>query len=141
MLTRSMILTLAVGCWAGGCVAGDTGDLSADDPTAETSAATSSPWTCSNNVASVACVGSIALLQLINVDVKNVRALNDNELTVLSNDLNYLSILDGGVLNNNTILNDVELTVLDDFLNKFIINVTKNDIDVCTSVLGILLCK
>jgi len=141
MSIRSKILTLAVGCWVGGCVAGDTGDLSADDPTAEASAATSTPWTCSNNAVSVVCVGSIALLPIINVNVEDVRALNNNELNVLSNDLNHLSILDGGVLDHNKILNDVELTVLDDFLNKFIINVTDNDINVCTTVLGILLCK
>ncbi|HEU4732722.1 MAG TPA: hypothetical protein VFT22_32725, partial [Kofleriaceae bacterium] len=77
----------------------------------------------------------------INIDIKDVRALNDNELTVLSGDLNKVSILDGGILNNDKILNDLELSVLDDFLNKFNIDVTKNDINVCTSVLGVALCK
>jgi hypothetical protein len=67
--------------------------------------------------------------------------LDNNKLTILSDDLNHVSILDGGVLNNDKILNDVEVTVLDDFLNKFLINVTKNDIDVCTVVLGVQLCK
>jgi hypothetical protein len=88
----------------------------------------------------VSCVGSIAVLP-INVNIKDVSALNNNDLDVLSNDLNNVSILDGGILNNNKILNDVELTVLQDFLNKFVVNVTKNDIDVCTAVLGISLCK
>ena len=50
-------------------------------------------------------------------------------------------MLDGNILDNNKILNDVEVTVLQDFLNKFLINVSKNDIDVCTTVLGVLLCK
>ena len=143
MSIRSMIITLAVGCWAGGCVAGDTGDLSTDDPTGETTAYSSSPWSCSNkdNVVAVGCVGPISIFPIINVDIKNVRFLNDNELNVLSNDLNNLSILDGNVLDHNKILNDVEVTVLDDFLNKFDIDVTKNDIDDCTTVLGVLLCK
>jgi hypothetical protein len=60
---------------------------------------------------------------------------------VLSGDLNNLSVLDGGILNNDKILNDVEVTALTDFLDKFDIDVTKNDIDVCALV-GILnLCK
>jgi hypothetical protein len=88
----------------------------------------------------VGCVGSISVLP-INVDIKNVGVLDNNKLSVLSGDLNNVSILDGGILNNDKILNDVEVTTLNDFLNKFVINVTKNDIDVCTSVLGVLLCK
>jgi hypothetical protein len=91
-------------------------------------------FTCINtgiSVNVVQCVGSISVLP-VTIDVKDVRVLNDNELNVLSNDLNYVSVLDGGILNNNKILNDAEVTVLDDFLNKFNVNVTKNDIDVCT---------
>jgi hypothetical protein len=96
---------------------------------------------CSNkNSVQVVCVGDIAILP-ININIKDVGVLNDSDLDILSNDLNHLSILDGGILNNNKILNDAELTVLQDFLNKFDIDVTKNDIDVCTSVLGLLLCK
>jgi hypothetical protein len=67
--------------------------------------------------------------------------LSDSELDILSNDLNDISILNGDILNKNTILNNFEVGVLEDFLNKFAIDVTKNDIDVCTSVLGFLLCK
>jgi hypothetical protein len=85
-------------------------------------------------------VGSIAVLP-ITIDVNNVKALDNNQLNVLSGDLNKLSVLDGGILNNDKILNDVEVTVLQDFLNKFVIDVTKNDIDVCTAVLGVSLCK
>ena len=92
------------------------------------------------SISLVQCIGSISVLP-ITVNVKDVQALNDNDLTVLSNDLNKVSILDGGILNNDKILNDVEVSVLEDFLNKFLINVSKNDIDVCTTVLGILLCK
>jgi len=88
----------------------------------------------------VSCVGQIAVLP-INVDVKDISALNDNDLSVLSNDLNHLSILDGDILDKNTILNHVEANVLTDFLDKFNIDVTKNDVDVCTAVLGISLCR
>ena len=135
MSMKSMMLVCAVGF--AGCVG------AADDPTASVAQNTGSGgFTCVNklNIQVVSCVGSIAILP-INVDIKDVRALNDNELNILSNDLNNLSILDGGILNNNKILNDVQLDVLTDFLDKFDIDVTNNDIDVCTAVLGISLCK
>jgi hypothetical protein len=137
MWIRSMMLACAVGS-AVGCVApADT----ADDESASVSQNTGG-FQCVNklDIQVVSCIGSIAVLP-INVNIKDVSALNNNDLDVLSNDLNQLSILDGGILNNNKILNDVELTVLQDFLNKFVVNVTKNDIDVCTAVLGISLCK
>ena len=134
MFIRAMLLTLAVGCVG----VGDT----AEDQTEAVAQNSGGGFVCQNKAVLqvVACVGSIAVLP-INIDVKDVRALNDNELTILSNDLNHVSILDGGILNNNKILEDAELSVLTDFLNKFDIDVTKNDIDVCTAVLGISLCK
>ena len=92
------------------------------------------------SIVGVECIGSIAVLP-INVDIKNVGVLDGNKLSVLDNDLNNLSVLDGNILDNNKILNDVEVTVLQDFLNKFLINVSKNDIDVCTTVLSVLFCK
>jgi len=134
MSIRSMMLMLAFGLAGAGTAA-------ADAPGAAPQAG-GGGFQCVNklNIQVVSCVGQIAVLP-INIDVKDVRALNDNELTVLSNDLNKLSILDGGILNNNKILDDAELNVLTDFLNKFDIDVTKNDIDVCTALLGISLCK
>jgi len=134
MFARSMMFLCAIGLAA--CVA-DT----ADDETAAVEQHTGG-FTCSNkgSIQGVGCVGSISVLP-INVDVKNVGVLDNNKLTVLSDDLNHVSILDGNILDNNKILNDVEVTVLQDFLNKFLINVTKNDIDVCTVVLGVQLCK
>jgi hypothetical protein len=139
MWIRSMMFLAAVGL--GACVAGPADDQTADDQTAAVEQHTGG-FTCTNklSIQGVGCVGSIAVLP-INVDIKNVGVLNGNDLDVLSNDLNHVSILDGGILNNDKILNDVEVTVLQDFLNKFLINVSKNDIDVCTTVLGILLCK
>ncbi|MBC7975064.1 MAG: hypothetical protein H7138_08770 [Myxococcales bacterium] len=111
----------------------------AADPVEKTTNTEGGGFQCTNGVG-VGCVGTIALLP-ITVNVKDVRALNANELTILSDDLNSLAILDGGILNHNTILEDVELDVLTDFLNKFDIDVTKNDINVCTAVLGIQLCR
>jgi len=138
MFIRSTILALGLGM-AVGCVG--TGDAS-DDPTGATEQDNLGGFQCANklDIQVVSCVGSIAVLP-INVNIKDVRALNDNELSVLSDDLNKVSILDGGILNNDKILNDVEVTALQDFLNKFVINVSKNNIDVCTSVLGAVLCK
>jgi hypothetical protein len=140
-MIRSMILSLAVGAAAlAGCMTSD--DISATDDTSAVAQNSGGGFQCINklNIQVVSCTGGISILP-INVDIKNVSALNNNDLTVLSNDLNHLSVLDGGILNNDKILNDVEVTVLQDFLNKFLVNVSKNDIDVCTTVLGIVLCK
>jgi len=135
MSIRSMFLALAVG--AAGTF-GFAGHAAADGAATQTTGG----FSCFNklDIQVVSCIGSVAVLP-ITVDIKNVGVLNDNELSVLSDDLNKVSILDGGILNNDKILNDLEVTVLQDFLNKFFVNVTKNDIDVCTSVLGAVLCK
>jgi len=131
MMIRNMMLGLAVSL-AGLATA-------AADPNATTNTGGGGGFHCTNGVG-VGCIGSIAVLP-ITVNIKDVRALNNNELTVLSDDLNSLSILDGDILDYNKILNDVEVDVLTDFLDKFGISVDKNDIDVCTSVLGLQLCK
>jgi hypothetical protein len=136
MSSRSIMNMFAVGCLAlagAGVAAADSG---------ATTNTGGGGFVCQNKAALqvVACVGSISVLP-ITVNVKDVRALNDNELTILSDDLNKVSILDGGILDNNKILNDAEASVLTDFLDKFDIDVTKNDIDVCTAVAGVSLCK
>jgi hypothetical protein len=134
MWTRAALLMFAVGCVGA--------DAVMDDPTAAVSQDVTSGFTCSNNKKSkqVICIGSISILPIF-VIVKNVKVLNNNQLNVLSDDLNNLAILDGNILDQNKILNDVEVTVLQDFLNKFLVSVTKNDIDVCTDVLGGQICK
>jgi hypothetical protein len=96
-------------------------------------------FVCTNGVG-VGCIGSIATLP-ITINVGNVSALNGNYLTILSDDLNDLSILDGNILDHNQILDDVYATVLSDFLDKFGINVSGNDVGICTNVLGLQLCK
>ena len=123
MFTRSMMLALAVGFVGMG------------------TASANPNFECANKTSvQVACVGDVAVLP-ISIDIKNVRILDDSELSVLSDDLNKLSILNGNILDKNTILNNLEVGVLTDFLDKFDIDVTKNDVDVCTTVLGALLCK
>jgi hypothetical protein len=136
MSIRSTMFAFAVG--AAGLL-GVAGSSHASDATTNSGGG---GFTCVNklSISAVQCIGSVAVLP-ITVNVKDIRVLNDNELTVLSNDLNHVSILDDGILNNDKILNDLEVTVLQDFLNKFDIDVTKNDVDVCTSVLGAVLCK
>ena len=135
-LIPSALLMCAVGCFASENPADDP----ADDPTGTVTENSTGSWACQNKAAAVVCTGNISVLP-ITVTVTNVRALNQNELVILTNDLNKLSILDGNILDNNKILNDVELTVLSDFLNKFHIPVTLKDINVCTTVLGILKCQ
>jgi len=139
MSIRSTMNTFAVACLA---VAGVGVGSAAADSTTSASGNPTGGFQCANQVGVqlVSCIGQISVLP-ITVDVKDVRVLNDNELTILSNDLNNLSVLDGNILDKNTILNDVELNVLTDFLDKFNIDVTKNNIDVCTAVLGIQLCR
>jgi hypothetical protein len=136
---RTMMIAMTVGSLAAvGCVA------SSDASTDETAVAQNSGggFTCLNkaSITGVECIGSIAVLP-INVDVKNVGVLNGAKLDVLSNDLNNLSIKDVNILDNNKILDDVGNVTVTDFLNKFLINVSNNDVDVCTTVLGLLFCK
>jgi len=138
MSIRSTILALALGCLAAGCFGEDS---SVDDPTTGTEESfSSSKWQCKNVIALVSCVGIIANVP-VTIDIKNTRVLNNNEINVLTVDLNKLSVADQNEVNINKILNDVEVTVLNDFLNKFKIIVTATDINVCTTVLGALLCK
>jgi hypothetical protein len=143
MWIRSMMLVCAVGC-VGTSEAADDPSAAVTDQSAVAQNGTLGPnFQCGNQSAIqvVSCVGTIAVLP-ITVNVKNVRVLNDNELKVLDGDLNNLSLLDGNILDGNKILDDVEATVLTDFLDKFLINVSKNDIDVCAvNALGIQLCK
>ena len=130
---RSMMLACAITCFGVGAAAADGG---------ATTNTGGSAFNCQNkaSIAGVECIGSISVLP-ITVDVHDVGVLDGNKLSVLNDDLNHVSVLDGNILDHNKILNDVEVLTFDDFLNKFNINVTKNDIDVCTTVLGVLLCK
>jgi len=131
MMTRSMTLLLSV--FAGAGVAAAAPASSHGGP---------GGFACQNklDIQVVSCVGSVAVLP-VTVNIANVGVLDDADLNVLSNDLDNLSIKDINILDGNKILDDVKLTVLQDFLDKIGIGVTKNDIDVCATVLGTLLCK
>jgi hypothetical protein len=132
---RSMMLVCAIGALgAVGCVG--TSDAADESATAQNTGSGGALFNCKNvaSISVVQCVGTLANVNLLNINVKNVSVLDNSQLDVLSGDLNNLKIEDINILNGNKILNDVELTVLDDFLNKFNINVTKNDIDVCALV-------
>src|SRR5678815_6024790 len=89
-MIRSMMLVLAIGAAAAaGCVASDG---TTDEDNATLSQNSGGGFQCVNkqNIQVVSCIGSISILP-INVDIKNVRVLNDNELNVLSGDLNHVS--------------------------------------------------
>ena len=135
---RSMMFVCALGAiGAVGCVG--TSDAADETAVAQNTGGGGALFDC-NNVASISvvqCVGTLLSLNLLNINVQDVRVLNDNELKVLNDDLNNLQIGDINILNVSKTLNDVQLTVLDDFLNKFNIVVAKNDVKVCAPILGI----
>jgi hypothetical protein len=135
MMTRSMMTLLALGAAMGTAAAAPAGETA-------TPSGLANGFQCSNklDIQVVSCVGQIAILP-ITVNIKDVGVLDDSDLNVLSNDLNNLSLKDINILDGNKILNDVQLTVLQDFLNKLGLDVSNNDIDVCATVLGVLLCK
>lgn len=132
---RSMMLVCAIGALgAVGCVgASDAADEGAVE---QNTGGGGALFDCKNvaSISVVQCVGTLANVNVLNINVKDVSVLDNSQLNVLSGDLNNLKITDINILNGNKILNDVELTVLNDFLNKFNIDVTKNDIDVCALV-------
>jgi hypothetical protein len=133
MKIQSMMLMFAVGLAGMGAAAADPAGG------ATTHNGGGGGFVCTNGVG-VGCIGSIATLPIV-INIKDVSVLDGNQLTILSDDLNELSVLDGSILNHNQILDDVYATVLSDFLNKFGINVSGNDVGVCTNVLGVQLCK
>lgn len=137
MSIQSMIFALAVGSFAAGCVAEDS-------TAAETSTAAElgSPWSCQNVPSGCACSGGISIIPVINVNVLTGSVLSGNDVEVLENSLNDLSIELEDVLNFNNILNGVEVDVLNKFNNVFNIPITGNDVNVCAlAVLGGLICK
>jgi hypothetical protein len=133
MWIRTVMLMFAIGCIT-------TGN-STDDREA-TVEQHSMNFECLNHTAIhvVTCHGSIALFPLT-ITIEDIRILSDNEISILNNSLNDVSILDGGELNHNEILDDVEAVVLYDFLNEFLIEVNGNGVSVCTVVGGLPLCK
>jgi hypothetical protein len=132
MSIRSFLLTAAIG------FAGFGTATASASPVTPANGGGGGGFVCQNGDLGVGCIGTIAVLP-ITVLVKDVGVLDNNDLKILSDDLNNVSILDGGILNNDKILNDVDVTVLNDFLDKFGITVDKNDVSVCVNVLGLCL--
>jgi hypothetical protein len=137
-MIRSMMLVCALGALgAVGCVG--TSDAADETAVAQNTGGGGALFDC-NNVASISvvqCVGTLLNLNLLNIDVKDVRVLDDNEIKVLNDDLNNLNIGNINILNVTNVLNIVKSTVLSDFLNKFDIDVTGNKVGVCAPILGI----
>jgi hypothetical protein len=137
-MIRSMMLVCALGALgAVGCVGASD---AADESSTAQNTGHGGPFDCQNNGSvSVVCTGDISILNGLSVSVD--KTLNNNQISVLENDLNNLKITDINVLDGNKILDDVEVTVLNDFLTKFSIPVTKNDIDVCALIGVLQVCK
>jgi hypothetical protein len=137
-MIRSMILAVAL-AGAVGCVAQD----GTDEAAVSQQNGGSGLFDCQNNhsISGVQCVGDISILNGLSVNVKDVRALDGNEINVLSGDLNNVKVLDGNILDYNKILNDVEVNTLNDFLNKFNIDTNVSKIDVCALVGVLQICK
>jgi hypothetical protein len=135
MWTRPLLLSVM---FAAGCV--DPGHA-ADDQVATVSQNTTS-FHCLNHTSIhvVTCSGSISLFP-ITITIDSLRILSDNEISILSDDLNDVSVLDGGLLDGDKILDDVEAVVLDTFLDKFHVVVTGTEIAVCTVLAGTQICK
>jgi hypothetical protein len=134
-MIRSMMLVCALGAVSAvGCVA--SSDAADENAVAQATGGSGALFDCKNvaSISVVQCVGTLLNVNLLNINVKDVDVLSNDQIKVLNDDLNNLKITDINILNGNNVLNIVKSTVLSDFLNKFNIDVTKNDIDVCALV-------
>jgi hypothetical protein len=132
---RSIMLVCALGAVSAvGCVA--SSDAADENAVAQETGSSGALFDCKNvaSISVVQCVGTLLNVNLLNINVKDVSVLSNDQIKVLDDDLNNLKITDINILNGNNVLNIVKSTVLSDFLNKFNIDVTKNDIDVCALV-------
>lgn len=135
---RSIMLVCAIGAaGAVGCVG--TSDAADESATTQNTGGGGALFDCKNvaSISVVQCVGTLLSLNLLNIDVKDVNVLSNDQLKVLDDDLNNLNIGNINILNVTDVLNIVKSTVLSDFLNKFNINVSGNKVGVCAPILGI----
>lgn len=135
---RSMMLVCALGALgAVGCVGAS--DAAEENAVAQNTGGGGALFDCQNkaSISVVQCAADLLDLNVLNVDVKDVRVLNDNEIKILDDDLNNLNIGDINILNVTNVLNIVKSTVLSDFLTKFNINVSGNKVGVCAPILGV----
>lgn len=131
MLIRAALPLLIAGCVAAG-----------DAPTGSVAQDTRVPFHCLNDtsVHVVVCHGSISLFP-ITVTVDDLSVLSDNQISILSDELDDVALLDDGLGNAGEILDDVETRVLADFVDRFAVPVTRDAIAACTVVLGAPLCQ
>jgi len=132
MWIRSLILMCVMGCVGVG----------ADDGIATATQPSTMRFQCLNHTSIhvVVCSGSISLFP-ITITIDELSILSDNQIDILSGDLDDLAILDGDLVDHDRVLDDVESRVLTDFLDKFRLTVTRDDIAVCTLLAGAQLCR
>lgn len=133
-MIRSMMLALVV-AGAVGCM-----DSPAEDSTAAVEQGVGGHFGCSNGINVVTC-NETALLIPVNINIKDNNVLTNNDITVLKDNLNDLTITLKDVVDVTKILNDNEVKVFDVLNGLGIANITKNDIDVCALVGVLQLCK
>jgi hypothetical protein len=126
------MLLCAVSCVDGGGAA--------ELPASTAVQATTTGFQCLNHTSIhvLTCDGSISLFP-ITITIENLRILSDNDISILSNDLNDIAIHDGNVVDGAQILNDVETRLIEDFANQLGIALTRNDITVC--IAGTQICR
>lgn len=129
-----MMLTCAAGCLGASCTTEQLVATVTDSVTV--------PFHCVNDTSIhvVTCHGSISLFP-ITITIDDISILSDNHIDVLSDELNDLAILDGGILDHSQILDDVETRVIDDMAALFDVIVARTDVSVCTTVAGGLVCR
>jgi hypothetical protein len=119
----------------------DAGAAEAQAPASAVAQTITTDFHCLNHTSIhvVTCDGSISLFP-ITITIENLRVLSDNEISILSDDLNDLAILDGNLVDHDQILGDLETGVLENLANQLAISVTRNDIAVCTLVASAPIC-
>ena len=132
------VIAMFVTLFAGGCV--DTGSPREEPRATVTQDVLAFHCLNHTSIHVVSCSGSISLFP-ITITIDSLRVLSDNEVSLLNDDLNDVSILDGSILDHNQILEDVEATVADTFLDRFHLVVTTTEIAVCTVVAGTQICR
>lgn len=138
MRTRTVMMMMLATIVAAGCV--DRDRPVEDQPTTVTQDVLQFHCLNHTSIHVVTCSGSISLFP-ITITIDSLRVLSDNELSLLNDDLNDVSVLDGSILDGNQILDDVEARVADAFLEQFHVVVTTAEIAVCTVVAGTQSCR
>ena len=143
-LRRIVFLSLMMSTiFATGCI--DSSQNHYNESSLESSVLNPVPWNCHwGSDGKLHCDGRVIVLDL-EVVVKDLPWPPPEEMEILMEDLDAESIRLQNTLDNtldhNVILKSIEDVFVMDFNDKFGVDVTRNDIEVCTSVLGALLCR